>query len=153
MARMTAVALVVALAACGGGGEEPSVPEGMGLPDEDVRTILSIDRSFQEAVRNGDWQVLRGLYADDAVHMPSGHGAVEGVDSILAYWAETLPADGIAGFNTDTDVIHGDATIGYHRGTWTSDDEMAPSGKLLWVLRRMPDGQWKIVADMYNHDG
>ena len=152
MVRTIAVALVLALAACGGGGDEPAVPEGMGLPDEDVRTILSIDRSFQEAVRQGDWRTLRGLYAPDAVHMPQGHPAVEGVDSIIAHWEQTYPDDGIAGYNTDTDVIHGDATIAYHRGTWTSEAEMLARGTYLWVLRRMPDGEWRIVADMYNND-
>ena len=153
MLRTKATILLVALlVACGGGGDDASVPEGMGLPDEDVRTILSIDRSFQVAVGQGDWRTLRGLYAPDAVHMPPGHMAVRGVDSIIAYWEDTYPVDGIAGYKTDTDVVHGDATIAYHRGTWTSEAEMLPRGTYLWVLRRMPGGEWRIVADMYNND-
>ena len=152
MVRTTGTILLMTLLVGCGGGEDASVPEGMGLPDEDVRTILSIDRSFQDAVRQGDWITLRGLYAPDAVHMPQGHTAVEGVDSIVAYWEETYGADGMAGYNTDTEVIHGDATIAYHRGTWTSEAEMLPRGTYLWVLRRMPDGEWRIVADMYNND-
>lgn len=145
--------LLMALAACGGGEEQAAMPEGMGLPDEDVETILSIDRSFQEAVKNGDWQVLRGVYAEDAVMLPPGAETVEGVDAILEFWQSANP-EGLEGFDTDTEVIHGDATIGYHRGTWSygSGDEMV-SGKYMWVLRRMPDGQWKIVADMFNMDG
>jgi ketosteroid isomerase-like protein len=141
------------LAACGGGQDNASIPEGMGLPDEDARTILSIDRSFQDAVRLGDWRTMRGLYAPDAVLMPPGHAEIEGVDSIVAYWEGTYPDDGIVGFKTDTEVIHGDNTIAYHRGTYTSDAEMMSRGKFLWVLRRMPNGEWRIVADMYNADG
>lgn len=144
--------LVTLLLACGSGGDEAALPEGMGLPDEDVRTILSIDRSFQDAIAEGDWQVLRGLYASDAVHMPRGHDRVEGVDSIVAYWADTYPEDGIRGYHTETDVIHGDATFAYHRGTWTSEAEVSERGKYVWVLRRMPDGEWRIVTDIYNSD-
>ncbi len=152
MRRVTgAIVFVMALAACGG-QNDASMPEGMGLPDEDARTILSIDRSFQDAVKMGDWRTLRGLYAADAVHMPPAHAAVEGVDSIVAYWENTYPDDGIVGFNTDTEVIHGDNTIAYHRGTFSSDAEMMRRGKFLWVMRRMPDGEWRIVADMYNMD-
>ena len=154
MLRKTgALLLVVALAACGSGQDEASVPEGMGLPDEDVRTILSIDRSFQDAMQNGDWQVLNGLYADDAVLMPPEHEMVQGVDAIIEYYSTVNPTDGLPAFKTDTDVIHGDATIGYHRGSWTvgSGDAMA-SGTYLWVMRRTPQGEWRIVADMFNRD-
>jgi ketosteroid isomerase-like protein len=154
MARTIAVVLVMALTACGGGADEPAVPEGMGLPDEDVRTILSIDRSFQDAMLNGDWQVLHGLYADDAVLMPPDHETVRGVDAIIEYYSTANPAEGIAGFNTDTDVIHGDATIGYHRGAWSmGSGEGAVTGSYLWVMRRTPDGEWRIVAEMFNRDG
>lgn len=150
---MGTLLLLMALAACGGGEEQTAIPEDMGLPDEDVETILSIDRSFQEAVKNGDWQVLRAVYAEDAVILPPGAETVEGVDAIMEFWQSGSRAGGLEGFNTDTEVIHGDATIGYHRGTWSygSGDEMV-NGKYLWVLRRMPDGQWKIVADMSNLD-
>lgn len=123
------------------------------LPDEDVRTILALDRAFQDAIAGGDWEALREVYAEDAVHMPPEGASVEGLDGIVALYGERNPGGGLSEFHTATDVIHGDDTIGYHRGTWTAsgpDGEM--SGKFLWVLRRQPDGSWRIVTDMFTSD-
>jgi uncharacterized protein (TIGR02246 family) len=158
MLRKAGTLLLVPLlaVACGGeqAGEEATMPAGMGLPDEDVRAILAMDRTFQDAVAAGDWEALRGLYAPDAVQLPPGHQKVEGAEAIIAYFAESNPDGGLDGFHTATDVIHGDATIGYHRGTWTAGSgDAAMAGKYLWVLRRTPDGEWRIVVDMFNLDG
>lgn len=157
------VLTLAAAVACAEGGEETGTETGRAasqgaasasaasLPDEDVRTILALDRAFQDAVGGGDWEALREVYAADAVLMPPGGASVEGVDAIIAAFADANPGTGLAEFHTATDVIHGDDTIGYHRGTWTGTmDGEAVTGNFLWVLRRQPDGSWRIVVDMFN---
>lgn len=165
MQRTNGTMLLVGLllVGCGGGGgdevmetatEETAPAPPAPMPDEDVRVVLALDRVFQDAVRTGQWELLRDIYEPDAVHLPPGYDAVEGIDAIVRHYAEVNPDSGLAGFNTDTEVIQGDASIGYHRGTWTAGSgRNAVRGKFMWIMRRTPDGEWRIVADMFNTSG
>jgi ketosteroid isomerase-like protein len=153
-ARTTLLAvlvLAVASTAC-----QPPAQEAAGLSDEDVAAIRQLHDGLFEAVVAGDWSVL-AAYAEDGVAMPPNHPAVEGRAAIEA-WNRALPLEFVDGGGTP-DVIDGRDGLAYVRGSFWYD--MRPEGqpelvryegKLIWVLRKQPDGTWLLEAAIWNSD-
>lgn len=144
------LAAVLALAACA-----PQQDTLEALADDDVQMILSLDRAFQTAMQAENFEAFRTIYAADAVSMPPGSPAIHGIDSIIAWHNEAAADITYTMFDTDSDVVDGDDTVGYQYGTFSAaytdanGDEVTTQGKFMWILRRGDTG-WAVVADIWN---
>jgi len=154
MRKTTLLLITVLFAACGqpDAGMEDTMEV---LTDDDVQAILALDRQFQTAIAEQDYEALRYVFASDAVSMPPGHAAIRGIDDIIAFHSESGADITYVDFDTDSDVVDGDDTAGYQWGTWsavTTDadgNEVTTQGKFMWILRHNENG-WRVVADIWN---
>ena len=146
-----ALALALASTAC-----QPPVQEAGPLSDEDVAAIRQLHDGLFEAIVTGDWTV-EAAYAEDGVAMPPNEPAVEGRAAIEA-WNSTSTVDLVGGGGTPH-VIDGGDGLAYLRGSFWYDMRLEGQpelvryeGKLVWVLRKQPDGTWLLEAAIWNSD-
>ena len=148
----TLAAIALAILACG-----PPEPKAFSSTDE--RAIRQVDSLYVAAwLRDDTAAVLRTL-APDAVLMPAGQRPLTTPNEIRAFW---WPADGsrtkILTFHRVIDEIAGDASFAWVRGTDTltftydkgqTHSQLASRSMTLAVLRRQPDGSWRISRMMW----
>jgi ketosteroid isomerase-like protein len=135
----------------------PAEPKAFSSADE--RAIRQVDSLYVAAwLRDDTTAVLRTL-APDAVLMPAGQRPLTTPNEIRAFW---WPSDGsrtkILTFHRVIDEITGDANLASVRGTDTltftydkgqTHSQLASRSMTLAVLRRQPDGSWRISRMMW----
>ena len=148
---LASLTLALAITAC-----QPPAQEAAGLSDEDVAAITQMHDRLFEAVVAGDWTVM-GAYAEDGVAMPPNNPAVEGREAIIE-WNSAMTADFVDGGGTPH-AIDGRDGLAYLRGSFWYDmrfegqpELVRYEGKLIWVLRKQPDGTWLLEAAIWNSD-
>lgn len=130
-------------------------PEFGGFTTADSTALRALDSSFVNAILDRDWSALATNYTEDAVLMPPNEPAVLGPAAI----SEWFPNTGlqVSEFTSNLSSLDGQPELGSVRGTYTLTFTVAPataavtdSGKFLWLVRRGPDGRWRIAVDIWN---
>jgi len=109
---------------------------------------------FAEALNSGDWNTLESFYADDAVMMAPNAEIARGPAAIRQAFSAFAPMRPRLSLTTDRVVQSCD--MAYETGTYqlqlqpAGGSPIQDRGKYVTVWRRMPDGQWKLVADIFN---
>ena len=147
------VPALLLFAACGPSGGGVSIGS---LSEEDKTTIRNQTAAFATAINAKDWATATATYADDAVFMPTNGEAMTGPANVQAWMAAYPPFSNFVYTSVEVDGI-GD--LAYNRGTYELDltppGATAPihdKGKFLEILRRQPDGSWKVIRDIFNSD-
>ncbi|MGH8246223.1 MAG: YybH family protein [Gammaproteobacteria bacterium] len=115
---------------------------------------VSIER-LQTALDKGDLDAVAGLYAENAVIIPSESEILHTKSAIRSFWADQITS-GADGYRIDVvdSRIEGDrayvsmlwsATVNTHNGGVVIFD-----GNLTNVLQRQRDGDWKISLQSWN---
>ena len=115
------------------------------------RMIGNVLDRYTKAYRDNDPDAIAKLYAQEAVLMPPGHELVEGRDSVRAFWGRGMEP----GFRMTTVRVEVSGSTAYVVGRYyvpPDDDDDAETGKYLIALRKEPDGNWRITADIWNDD-
>ena len=144
-----AVAIVAGTLAPAASGAQTA---GVAAPD--MKAIAVVNDVFSRAIAAKDWKAVSALYAADGVLYPPGESAVKGRAAIEACFAAFPP---VTAFSLRTTKIDGRDDLAYVQGTFT----MAPAaaggstppqetGYFLQVLRRQPDGTWRIAVQMFS---
>ena len=134
-----------------------SRPSKPGEPSKgDLYAIGRLRAEFVQATNEGDVDRLTALFTDDAVFVPADDPTCEGKDAIADYFddlmrdePETLDLDVLetrvegdwAFERLDATISSTDAESGEETETWA---------RYFWVLKRQPDGAWKIDRAIYN---
>ncbi len=146
-----ALTLIMMLAAC----TPTPPPEPKRDAAADMKTINACRDQYVAAVNAGDAVAVAATLTDDAIDMGQYEPAVEGKQAIQASY-ETMFKEHtvkIALTPLETQVL-GD--WGYDRGTYTitvtpkTGKPFEDSGKYLDILKRLPDGSWKVSRSIYN---
>lgn len=125
----------------------------------DLEAIERLHRQDARAARDKDFDTLLTLLSDDIVFMPPGENFLRGLEAVKE--KQQRYRDQLAGieildyrFEFEEVVLAGDyafewgANIGRVR---TADgNEVEQRTKLLRILKRQPDGQWKVHRAMWN---
>lgn len=148
-ARLSAVALLVSLAAC-----QPAAPAG--LTDADKAAINALDEGFARMAMAGDFTgLVKAFYTEDATLMApnaltaTGHAEIEAV-------LRTFPP--ISSFVLQSKDMAGLGDLAYSTGRYSlvmtppGGAAIADSGKSVVILRKQQDGSWKVVHDIFNSD-
>jgi uncharacterized protein (TIGR02246 family) len=167
MLRHSTTLLPIALAVLAGsacrpapGERRPDVADqAPPLAAADLAAIRATDSAFASAAEAGDAAGLAGKYLPDAHLMPPNVPAIRGREAVQKFWGGFTDAYQLR-MNVTADEIEGRGDLAYARGRYTLDATpkgkgSAPlhdEGKYLEILRRQPDGTWRLAVDMYSSD-
>jgi len=147
---LLALGLLAALPGCGrpadGGNVAGRAAADTALARRDIERTI---RAYAAASNAGDVDSLVSLYADDAVVLPPDHGPVAGRQAIADFWREGLEP----GMELTPVRITVAGDLAYAVGRYVlppTAADPADSGKMVFCLRRQPDGRWRVTADIWN---
>ena len=147
-----ATVLALALSGCAPAGPRVDV-------EADEEAIRTVDGQMVAAISAGDLDRWLGFFTEDAIMMPPNAPAVVGKEAIREFVSDLMAS-------TDFAVSHdlgkvevsrgGDlAYVSYAYKLTLKGPEGKPvtdSGKDISVLKKQPDGTWKVVIDIWNSD-
>jgi uncharacterized protein (TIGR02246 family) len=119
--------------------------------------VMEQDRAWSESTK--DPQKFLSFFAPDASVYPPGMPIATGTEAINTMWGQmtVMPGFSIRWTANKADVA-GSADLAYTAGTY----EMTVSspdlglikdvGKYVTTWKKQRDGQWKVVADIFNSD-
>lgn len=127
-------------------------------PDRDRQQVFAATEEEVAAVEAGDIHRYLALLSDDAVFMPQNAAAKTGDDlrSWLRDFLDRVTIKYLQFAHGET-VIRDDLACHAYTCTWTAAPKSGGpparmSFKGLHVLRRQPDGSWKISRSIWNSD-
>lgn len=113
-------------------------------------------RAYADAWLTNNADAVMATFVDEPVLSPSGLPYLEGQDAARAFW---FPADSPPIKVTDFEMTEIEAVVsgnlGYVRGTFRLVLEYAGNsyenhGKYLTILRKVPDGLWRISHHIWD---
>ena len=137
---------------------EPPAQAGQANTEKDVAAVNAMqDREIAMAA-TGSPDSLATVATNDAELMPPDEPAVHGLDA-MKKWAETTFSQAsLSGRYTSSDVtISGDLAVARYTGELTITPKAGGAPvtehiKGIHVMKRQPDGSWKIAQDVWNSD-
>ena len=128
----------------------------MPLTEEDMAAIKAIGPALDKAAVAGDWEALVRLFTEDVMMMGPNSPAIQGRSALM----ELIESSGmkVSKHKVQFVEVDGYGDIAYCRCTWTETSSIEGSGpieeegKILGMLRKQPDGSWKIAAWSWNSD-
>ena len=125
---------------------------------EDVAAVRQLADDWRAGWLAGDAEFLLSLYADDPVLMPQGQPAIFGKDEIRPLYETVLKEVEVKSQSKVMDVeVSGD--WGYFWCTYTltatpkaGGESFEVAGKSVYIVKRQPDGAWKITRLIDNSD-
>ncbi len=122
--------------------------------------IREMDVEWMNAANAKDVERLVDLYAADASLFPPNAPIVTGKEAIRTHYSQVVESPGFVISAETTNVgISSAGDLAYSAGTsedTINDSEGNPvteRGKWVVVLKKQPDGTWKVVIDIWNSDG
>jgi uncharacterized protein (TIGR02246 family) len=131
------------------------------LSPEDVAKIRMVHKKYEQTWLTGDADGVRALFTDDSVLLPPHAGKPWiGQKGLNEFWfPPNAPPTKITKLVVTLDNIGGDGQIAYAWGTdevaWTTvqggtTTSAAHTGRFLNVLKKQPNGDWKISHHMWD---
>ena len=125
---------------------------------KDVAAINAVQDREVAMVATSSGDSLITIVTSDAAYMPPDEPAVHGRDGVKK-WAETAFSQvSMTGRYTSSDVtVFGDLAVARYTAELTITPKAGGSPatehiKGIHVLKRQPDGTWKIAQDVWNSD-
>ena len=152
------ICLLLLGASCRLAQHRPESVAGPAKHAEDAVAIERITKDWSTAWHAGDWAGVVALYTDDAVLMPENQPAVIGKEAIRSLYRSVFNEFTFTGSGATQEVeVAGD--WGFFRSTYTmvatpkaGGEPIEDVGKWLVIVRRQPDGSWKIARLIANSD-
>lgn len=123
------------------------------------QTLRDLDTQWSAAAAAKDIDKTVSYYAEGALVMPPNAPAATTKDAIRQMWKELLGSPGAAiSWKTTKVEIARSGELAYSSGTYeftmndASGKPVSDHGKYLEVWKKQPDGDWKVVADIWNSD-
>ncbi len=132
------------------------------LTPDDVKAIKATIEAYRTSWLRADAKGVLSAFAEDAVLLPHhGDPPVQGLRAIHDYWFGVGgPPTTITGLKITVEQIGGSETTAFARGldavSWTMTPEGKPpqrfsnSGTYLNVMKKLPDGSWRIQVHMWD---
>jgi uncharacterized protein (TIGR02246 family) len=133
----------------------------VGLTPDDEAKIRGVMRDYEKSWLANDEEGVMRLFTEDAVLLP--HHGVEprvGKSAARAFWfPKGGPPTTVTELSHTIDEIGGSGDLAYLRGhsrvAWTTGTGVSArksgnAGTVLVLLRRQPDGSWRITHQMWD---
>jgi ketosteroid isomerase-like protein len=104
----------------------------------------------------GDVDGLIALWDDNGVQMPPNAPAIHGKPAIREAFSEILLSVDFEEFTINNEEVQVFGDFGFARGSYSfvnamvEGDPVPFEGKYLTILKRQPDGSWKVYRDCFN---
>jgi uncharacterized protein (TIGR02246 family) len=156
---ITVLALGVVLSACAypvpapAGAEEANAAEDV---EAVTAAINEIWDQYASSLNAGDVDRYMALWADEAMQLPPGSPPVVGKETLRAGLESEV--DSVTfDMKINNEEVHVAGDLAVARGTYMAtvtpkdgSEEIFIDGKYMTLLKRQPDGSWKIYPDIYN---
>ncbi len=123
----------------------------------DEHAIRELDAEMLKATTAKDLERLLSHFADDASIFPPNAPIAAGKAAIRAVWTQMLAAPGLnLTWQTTTVEASRGSDLGYLEGTYEitmnhpKGTAVTDHGKWVSVVKKSPDGKWKVVSDIWN---
>ena len=138
-----------------------SAGQGSNLSSDDIAKIKQVHSNYEKAWLRGDADAVRALFTEDCVLLPP-HGDTPriGQRGLNEYWfAPNSPPTTITRLVVTPKSIGGNGDVAYVWGNdevaWTTTQDgqkkaQSHSGIFLNVLRKQPNGEWKLSHHMWD---
>jgi ketosteroid isomerase-like protein len=160
---LVVLAIVLSLAGCRGTTESPAPVTRAPTKDEDVAAIKARLARYVAAFNARDAAAIVALETDDALFMAPDEPIVVGKKAIKAWrqaemdWiTKELTA---ASYTSGLEEIEVTGDWAFSRGTYTFTGTSKAggkptqfNGKFIHILKRQPDGSWKLTHDCWNRN-
>lgn len=126
------------------------------LVDDELQAMREAASSYADAWLTNDADTVMATFVDEPVLSPSQLPYLEGRDAACAFW---FPADSppttVTEFTMTEIEASGSGDLGYVRGTFRLAFEYDGSdyenhGKYVTILRKSPDGEWRITHHIWD---
>jgi uncharacterized protein (TIGR02246 family) len=126
----------------------------------DMAAIERLHQRDAAAAKIGDVKTLIGLWTVDGVALPPGEPPVQGIDALRDWLGKS--ADAAEKYEITSYVmdfrevkLFGDDAVEWARTSVTIRPRGVPSGlrasgNLMRILKRQPDGAWKVARAIWN---
>jgi uncharacterized protein (TIGR02246 family) len=129
--------------------------------DAELDRLRAVNHAYRAAWLAGDSAAVLRLFAPDAVLLPHhGDPAIVGVDAIRAFWwPPSAPPTTITALDITTEgadvqgdfgTLWGRFHLAFSFETEGKRRSVSNAGTYLMVLRRQPDGEWRITHRMWD---
>ena len=158
---ITGVVLAGILAACGSPAAAPVDQQpAAAQPADDVEAVTAavnqVWDQYASSLNAGDVDRYMALWADNAIQLPPDSLPLVGKETLRAGLESEVKAITYDMKITNEEVnVSGDLAVA--RGTYAAtitfkdgSDPISIDGKYMTLLKRQPDGSWKIFRDIYN---
>jgi uncharacterized protein (TIGR02246 family) len=119
------------------------------------KVVAEESAKWMAAYNKGDAAGVAALYADDATVLPPNSEMVQGKQAIQDLWSSMMQT-GLKEVKLTTVKVGGSGDTIYEIGQYTAKIQpqggagMTDPGKYIVVLKRQPEGTWKLAADIWN---
>jgi uncharacterized protein (TIGR02246 family) len=155
---VTLLLLGVSMAICLSAGIGFSAACQKASATTDEKAVDQLRQDFNAAYNAGGAAAIANLVTEDTVWMPPGEPAVIGREAVKARYAAQFKG-AVSQFELQPGEIQASCTWAFLRGTYTRTDTHRTGGqakeykgKYLMIMRKQPDGSWKIARDIWNSD-
>jgi ketosteroid isomerase-like protein len=156
MAILASTFVLIGLAlAC----QQPPPPSPPDTRAADERAVREADAGWSQAAAAKDVEGFLSFLAEDNLRLPPNAPMLTGKESPRKSVSEMVASPGFAvGWQATKVEASRGGDLAYSVGTYelTMNDAkgkpVTDHGKYLTVWKKQPDGQWKVVADIYNSD-
>ena len=139
-------------------GESDTESDASTRRTDDVQAILELEQGVFDAQIAGDFEAWLGFFTDDAVVMVPNLPALMDKAAIRRWNAPYFEQYHLHEESDSREVeVSGD--WGYIRAHWIwtltpkdGGEVVKDTGNSIWIVRRQPDGSWKISRGIYNSE-
>ena len=156
--RVTAAVAVIAVAsvvACTPATDTPPAVDVEAM----AKNLTQLDDDWSKAAGTKDVDRVASFYAEDAIAYPPSAPIAVGQAAAKQVWASYFADSTFAiSWKTDHAAVAKSGDLGFTAGTyeasWKGADgnPAVEKGKYLCNWKKMPDGSWKAIHDMWNAD-
>lgn len=147
------VIAAIAVAAWGCGAP----PQSSADPEADIAAIKTLQADWNKAVEAGSIDGYVAVLDDDIELMPTDAEPITGADNYRAFLQPVfvndtyrIEAAGPTEIVVDGDLAYARYDYIIHRSPKDSDETFSTLRKYLDIMRRQPDGSWRVYKHIWN---
>jgi ketosteroid isomerase-like protein len=135
--------------------------DGASGTDDEIASVKAFNQAYTNAQKTADVNAIASLWAPDAIMMPAGEPAVVGSRQIHAWLTRNQPDANVV-ISNDVSNWKDITVTGDYAFQWaqtfvnirsrTGDAGVHMSGTALQVLKKQPDGSWKLYRSSWSYE-